>query len=78
MNTGIDAIAYDIAKVHLPIKDLAIARNIDPDKLEKGLGLLKMTLPDVHQDTVVFGANALTRLIDDNHLNPADLSLIHI
>jgi hydroxymethylglutaryl-CoA synthase len=78
MNTGIDAIAYDIAKIHLPIKDLAIARNIDPDKLEKGLGLLKMTLPDVHQDTVVFGANALTRLIDDNHLNPADIARIYV
>lgn len=78
MDTGIDAIAYDIAKIHLPIKDLAIARDIDPDKLEKGLGLLKMTLPDVHQDTVVFGANALTRLIDDNHLNPADIARIYV
>ncbi len=78
MNTGIDAIAYDIAKIHLPIKDLANARNIDPDKLEKGLGLIKMTLPDAHQDAVVFGANALTRLIDDNHLNPADIARIYV
>jgi hypothetical protein len=29
-------------------------RSIEPEKLEKGLGLLKMTLPDVHQDAVVF------------------------
>ena len=61
MKIGIDAIAFDVAKIHLPIKTLANARNIDPEKLEKGLGLLKMTLPDVHQDTVVFGANALTK-----------------
>lgn len=78
MTTGIDAIAYDIAKIHLSIKTFAEARNIDPDKLEKGLGLLKMTLPDAHQDTVVFGANALTRLITDNNLNPADIARIYV
>ncbi|MXN91316.1 hydroxymethylglutaryl-CoA synthase [Flavobacterium sp. Sd200] len=78
MTTGIDAVAYDIAKIYLPIKTLAHARDIDPDKLEKGLGLLKMTLPDVHQDTVVFGANALTRLITDNNLDPADIARIYV
>jgi len=78
MTTGIDAIAYDIAKIHLPIKTLAHARNIDPDKLEKGLGLIKMTLPDLHQDTVVFGANALTKLITNNNLNPADIARIYV
>jgi len=78
MNTGIDAIAFDIAKLHLPIKTLAAARSIEPEKLEKGLGLLKMTLPDVHQDTVVFAANALSRLINDNNLDPADIARIYV
>jgi hydroxymethylglutaryl-CoA synthase len=40
MKTGIDALSFDIAKLHLPIK-LAKFRNIDPEKLENGLGLLK-------------------------------------
>ena len=78
MTTGIDALAYDIAKIHLPIRTLAEARNIEPDKLEKGLGLIKMTLPDAHQDTVVFGANALTRLITDNAIDPADIARIYV
>ncbi|MUV05470.1 hydroxymethylglutaryl-CoA synthase [Flavobacterium rakeshii] len=78
MTTGIDAIAFDIAKLHLPITTLAKARNIDPDKLEKGLGLLKMTLPDTHQDTVVFAANALTRLIKENNLDPKEISRIYV
>jgi len=78
MTTGIDAIAFDIAKIHLPIKTLAQARNIDPDKLEKGLGLIKMTLPDAHQDAVVFGANALTRLITDNNINPSEIASIYV
>jgi hydroxymethylglutaryl-CoA synthase len=78
MTTGIDAIAFDIAKLCLPIKTLAHARNIDPEKLEKGLGLLKMTITDVHQDTVVLAANALTKLIIDNNLNPADIDRIYV
>ena len=41
MKTGIDAITFDVAKIHLPILKLANARSIEPEKLEKGLGLLK-------------------------------------
>ncbi len=78
MKTGIDAISFDVAKLHLPIKTLAKARNIEPEKLEKGLGLLKMTLPDVHQDTVVFGANALTKLIIDNKINLTEIARIYV
>nr|WP_315189905.1 hydroxymethylglutaryl-CoA synthase [uncultured Flavobacterium sp.] len=78
MKIGIDAIAFDVAKIHLPIKTLAKARNIEPDKLEKGLGLIKMTLPDTHQDTVVFGANALTKLIVENDINLNEISRIYV
>jgi len=78
MKTGIDAIAFDVAKIHLPIRTLAEARNIEPEKLEKGLGLLKMTLPDFHQDAVVFGANALTKLILENNVNLREISRIYV
>jgi hydroxymethylglutaryl-CoA synthase len=78
MKTGIDAIAFDVAKIHLPIKTLAKARNIEAEKLEKGLGLLQMTLPDVHQDVVVFGANALTKLIVDNQINLTEIARIYV
>lgn len=78
MKTGIDAISFDVAKIHLPINTLAKARNIEPEKLEKGLGLIKMTLPDIHQDTVVFGANALTKLISDNNINLNEIARIYV
>ena len=78
MKTGIDAIAFDVAQLHLPIKTLANARNIEPEKLEKGLGLIKMTLPDVHQDTVVFGANALTKLVIDNQIDLNEIARIYV
>jgi hydroxymethylglutaryl-CoA synthase len=78
MKIGIDAIAYDVAKIHLPISILAKARNIESEKLEKGLGLLKMTLPDVHQDPVVFGANALTKLIIDHKIKLDEIARIYV
>lgn len=78
MKTGIDAIAFDIAKIHLPIKTLANARNIEPEKLEKGLGLIKMTLPDTYQDAVVFGANALTKLIQENAIDLSEIARIYV
>ncbi len=78
MKTGIDAISFDVAKLHLPIKTLAEARNIEPEKLEKGLGLIKMTLPDTHQDSVVFAANALTKLIQDNKIDLNEISRIYV
>ena len=78
MKNGIDAIAFDVAKIHLPIKTLALARNIEPEKLEKGLGLIKMTFPDVHQDTVVFGANALTKLVLENNIELNEIARIYV
>ncbi|MBD3582125.1 hydroxymethylglutaryl-CoA synthase family protein [Flavobacterium selenitireducens] len=78
MKIGIDAIAFDVANLHLPIKTLAEARHIEPEKLEKGLGLLKMTLPDAHQDTVVFGANALTKLIADNAIDLSGIARLYV
>ena len=78
MKIGIDAVAFDVAKIHLPIPTLAKARNIDPEKLQKGLGLEKMTLPDVHQDVVVFGANALTKLIQNYNIDLSEIARIYV
>ena len=78
MKIGIDAIAFDVANLHVPIQSLAKARNIEPDKLEKGLGLLKMTLPDIDQDPVVFGANALTKLILDHKIDLTTIARIYV
>ena len=78
MKIGIDAISFDVAKIHLPIESLAKARLIDSEKLEKGLGLIQMTLPDVHQDVVTFGANALTKLILDHKINLNEIARIYV
>jgi len=78
MNVGIDSIAFDIPKIYLPITSLANQRNIEPEKLIKGLGLQKMSFPDVHQDVVTFAANACLKLIKQEELNPSEISRIYV
>ena len=57
----------------LKIHDLAIARNIEPAKLEKGLGLKGMALMDVNEDAASMAANALDKLITKNKIDPTKL-----
>ena len=78
MNVGIDSISFDIPKIHLPISTLANQRNIEPDKLIKGLGLHKMSFPDKHQDVVTFAANASLKLIQQENINPTEIARIYV
>ncbi len=56
MSFGIEAASYYVPSLYLEIKDLAEKRGIEPAKLEKGLGLHKMGLPDLHEDAATFAA----------------------
>lgn len=78
MKVGIDSITFDLPKIHLPIKTLAENRSIDPDKFIKGLGLQKMSFPDVHQDVVTFATNAVYKLLIQENLNPDQISRIYV
>ena len=78
MKYGIEAASIYVPHIYLPIKDLAIQRNIDPDKLEIGLGLKKMAILDVHEDTATIAANALLKLIIDFNINPNEIGRIYL
>lgn len=75
---GVDAASFYVPSLYLEIKDLAEKRGIEPAKLEKGLGLHKMALPDVHEDAATFAAEALLKLIKDYNLNPKEISRVYL
>ena len=75
---GVDAASFYAPSLYLEIKDLAEKRGIEPAKLEKGLGLHKMALPDVHEDAATFAAEALLKLIQDYNLNPKEISRVYL
>lgn len=78
MKVGIDSISFDIPKIHLSIKALAENRNIEPEKLINGLGLTKMSFLDIHQDVVTLASNAVLKLINQENLNPIEISRIFV
>lgn len=78
MKYGIEAASIYVPRTYLPIKDLAVQRNIDPEKLELGLGLKKMAVLDAHEDTATIAANALLKLIIDFNLNPAEIGRVYL
>lgn len=78
MKVGIDSIAFDIPQLYLPITTLAENRNIEPEKLIKGLGLHKMSFLDVHQDVVTMASNAALKLMQQENLNPNEIHRIYV
>lgn len=78
MKLGIEAASFYVPSLYLEIKDLAEKRSIDPAKLEKGLGLYKMAVNDIHEDSATFAAEALLKLIQDYDVNPSEISRIYL
>lgn len=74
MNVGIEAASFYVPSLYLEIKDLAGKRSIEPAKLEKGLGLHKMAINDVHEDTATLASESLLKLIEDYQINPTEIS----
>ncbi|MEM6699005.1 MAG: hydroxymethylglutaryl-CoA synthase [Bacteroidota bacterium] len=77
-SVGIDDMALYVPKLYLPIETLAAERQIEYVKLNKGLGLTHMAIPDVHEDAATMAANAVSELIDKNELNPQDIGRIYL
>lgn len=68
---GIDRITFATPNCYLSMKDLAIARGIDPNKFTIGIGQSQQAVPPNHQDIVTLGAQAALPLmpyIDNNRL----------
>lgn len=75
---GIDDIAVYFPQLYFDMKDFAAFRGADYGKLNRGLGLAAMSIPDVHEDTATMGANAVCRLIDRNKLDPRSIGRLYL
>lgn len=75
---GIDDIAVYFPRLYFDMADFARFRGADFGKLNRGLGLSAMAIPDVHEDTATMGANAVCRLIDRNQLDPRQIGRIYL
>jgi len=75
---GIDDLAIYVPKLYIDYKDFALARGIDPQKLEYGIGIRKMAIADTNQDPACMAANACLKLMQKNHLHPQDVGRLYV
>ena len=78
ISVGIDDIAIHFPKLYMDMRDFADLRGADYGKLNKGLGLKAMAIPDVHEDTATMGANAVMNLIDRNGIDPKNIGRMYL
>ena len=63
MPIGIDALSFYSPAYFLDLKNLAVARNVDPDKYIVGIGQERMSLSPPDEDVVTMGASAARRIL---------------
>jgi hydroxymethylglutaryl-CoA synthase len=51
---------------------------MDPDKLQRGLGVSKMAIVDTNQDPACMAANACLRLMERNKIAPKDVGRLYV
>ena len=78
VKVGIDDVAIHFPRLFMDMRDFAEMRGADYAKLNKGLGLEAMAIPDVHEDTATMGAMAVMRLIDRNGIDPRTIGRMYL
>ncbi len=76
MTIGVDHIAVYIPNQYLALEDLALARNVDPNKFLVGLGNREMSIASASEDIVVLAANAGKRVLEEADVDPGDVGLL--
>jgi len=78
MAAGIDDISIYIPRLYLDAADFAKARGLDPDKLERGLGIGQMAIVDTNQDPACLAANACLKVMQKNKLTPDKIGRLYV
>lgn len=76
MNIGIDKIGFYSPNLVIDMRELAKARNVDPDKFTYGLGQDYMAIPPITQDTVSLAANAALTILNETDKQDIDLIIL--
>jgi len=70
--------AIYIPRLFVDARDFAKARGMDPDKLQRGLGVSRMAIVDTNQDPACMAANACLRLVERNKIDPKDIGRLYV
>lgn len=70
---GIDAISFATPRAYVDLVDLATARGVPPEKLTQGLGALRMSIADRHEDPVTLAVDAASAMFDRADVDPSQI-----
>lgn len=73
MKIGIDKIGFFTPDLYLDMNQLALSRDVEPEKFTIGIGQEKMAVSPVTQDPVTLAANAALEILNDNDKSDIDL-----
>ncbi|PZL76653.1 hydroxymethylglutaryl-CoA synthase [Enterococcus plantarum] len=76
MNVGIDKISFFVPPFYVDMTDLALAREVDPNKFHIGIGQDKMAVNKKTQDIVTFAANAAKNILSDEDKKKIDMVIV--
>ncbi|MEG0293459.1 hydroxymethylglutaryl-CoA synthase [Enterococcus sp.] len=76
MNVGIDKMNFFVPPYYVDMTDLAIARDVDPNKFLIGIGQEQMAVSPKSQDIVTFAANAAKQLLTPEDLAAIDMVIV--
>ncbi|PAV28869.1 hydroxymethylglutaryl-CoA synthase [Virgibacillus profundi] len=72
MKIGIDKIGFHTPHLYVDMNNLAVARNVEPEKFTIGIGQEKMAVPPITQDPVTLAANAALEILDEEDKEKID------
>ena len=75
---GIDSVGFYAPKYYIKLKDLAIERNVHPDKYKKGLMAIEMRIPDVNEDIISLGLKAGYQALVKGNLSPKSIDALFV
>ena len=78
MAAGIDDIAIYIPQLYVEASDFAKARGLDPEKLERGLGIGQMAIVDTNQDPACLASNACLNVMQKNKMTPDKIGRLYV
>lgn len=76
MKIGIDKIGFATSQYVLEMTDLAIARQVDPEKFSKGLLLDSLSITPVTEDIVTLAASAANDILSDEDKETIDMVIV--
>ncbi|MBY8988218.1 MAG: hydroxymethylglutaryl-CoA synthase family protein, partial [Candidatus Lokiarchaeota archaeon] len=77
-DVGIDSVGFYAPKYYIKLDDLALQRNVDPGKYNKGLMVHEMRVPEVNEDIISLGVKAGYQALLKGGISPKEIDALFV